>query len=218
MRNLEIKLYPSYNNKRWIQQLMKSMRLLFILLMLGVLSAQAEVFAQGVTVTGTVNDNTGMSMPGVNVTVKGTTIGVVTDVNGNYSINAPNRDAVLVFSFVGYSSQEMTVGDQRIISISLDESTLQIDEVVVVGYGTQRKSDLTGSVVSVKGSDLKQLPTMRTDAALQGRAAGVSVQNTDGAPGGNVTIRVRGSNSISGGNNALVVIDGVQGQIGRAHV
>ena len=207
MRNLKMKQYP--HHKRWIQMIM-NMKLLFILLMVGVLSVQAEVFAQSITVTGTVNDDAGISMPGVNVTVKGTTVGVVTDINGKYSINVPNRDAVLVFSFVGYISQEMVVGDQRTIEVVLNESTLQIDEVVVVGYGTQRRGVQSTAVSTVKGETLKQLPTLRTDAALQGRAAGVMVQNTDGAPGGNVTIRIRGSNSVSGGNNALVVIDGMQ--------
>src|SRR6185312_2551921 len=87
----------------------------------------------------------------------------------------------------------------------------KLDEVVVVGYGHQKKSDLTGAISSIKGSDLTQLSTQRVDQALQGRAAGVMVLNTDGAPGGNTTIRVRGSNSINGGNNALIVIDGLQG-------
>ena len=175
-----------------------------------VVITETTVLKQSTTISGTVNDDAGIPIPGVNVTVKGTLVGVVTDIDGKYSINVPNNDAVLIFSFVGYVTQEIPVGNQRNINVSFVESTLQIDEVVVVGYGTQRRGVQSTAVSTVKGDNLKQLPTLRTDAALQGRAAGVMVQNTDGAPGGNVTIRIRGANSVSGGNNALIVIDGMQ--------
>ena len=169
-----------------------------------------NVYAQQMTITGTVTDKDG-TLPGVNILVKGTALGVVTDNNGKYTITVPNANAVLVFSFIGYTTQEIQVDSQRSIDVVLAEDAATLEEVVVVGYGTQRKSDVTGSVVSVKGTELNTLPNMRPDAALQGRASGVMIQNTDGAPGGNVYIRVRGGNSILGGNNALVVVDGLQG-------
>ncbi|WAC13283.1 SusC/RagA family TonB-linked outer membrane protein [Dyadobacter pollutisoli] len=163
------------------------------------------------TVTGAVTDEKGEGLPGVSVVLKGTQRGTVTGASGAYSISIGSDADVLVFSFVGYLSKEATIGDRKKIDIALAADTKALDEVMVVGYGTQKKSDLTGSVSSVKGSDLTRLPTQRVDQALQGRAAGVMVQNTDGAPGGNATIRVRGGNSITGGNNALVVVDGIQG-------
>ncbi len=162
-------------------------------------------------VTGVVADSYGEPLPGVNITIKGTAIGVTTDLDGQYNIDIPNDRTVLTFSFIGYKPQDVPVGNRAILNVTLNEDVQQMDEVVVVGYGSQRKSDLTGSIVSVKGDDLTQFPTMRPDQALQGRAAGVAIQQTDGAPGGNVMIRIRGGNSISGGNEALVVVDGLQG-------
>ncbi|WP_455637391.1 TonB-dependent receptor [Parabacteroides sp.] len=162
-------------------------------------------------VTGTVSDTFGENLAGVNISIKGTTIGVISDINGKYSIDIPNGKTVLSFSFIGYKSLDIPVENRSIIDITLNEDIQQMDEVVVIGYGSQKKSDLTGSIASVKGSDLTQFPTMRPDQALQGRAAGVAIQQTDGAPGGNVMIRIRGGNSISGGNDALVVVDGLQG-------
>src|SRR4051794_13018258 len=115
-------------------------------------------------------------------------------------------------SSVGFEAREFKAdAGNNSITITLNEDYSQLSEVVVVGYGTQKKSDLTGSISSIKGGDVTQLATQRVDQALQGRAAGVLVLNTDGAPGGNTTIRVRGSNSINGGNNALIVIYGLQG-------
>lgn len=164
-----------------------------------------------ITVSGTVKDENGDELPGVSVLVKGTQRGTVTSTTGRYSVEVESDQDVLVFSFVGYLTQEITVGNRKSIDVSMATDTKALEEVMVVGYGTQKKSDLTGAVSSVKGADLTRLPTQRVDQALQGRAAGVMVQNTDGAPGGNATIRVRGGNSITGGNNALVVVDGIQG-------
>jgi TonB-linked SusC/RagA family outer membrane protein len=163
------------------------------------------------TITGSVRDEKGDGLPGVSVVVKGTQRGTASTANGAFSINVASDADVLVFSFVGYLSQEVAVGNKSKIDVSLTIDNRALEEVMVVGYGTQKKSDLTGSISSVKGADLTRLPTQRVDQALQGRAAGVMVQNTDGAPGGNAIIRVRGGNSITGGNNALVVVDGIQG-------
>jgi TonB-linked SusC/RagA family outer membrane protein len=163
------------------------------------------------TITGSVTDEKGEGLAGVSVVVKGTQRGTASTGNGDFSISVLSDADVLVFSFVGYLSQEVAVGNRSKINVSLITDERALEEVMVVGYGTQKKSDLTGSVSSVKGADLTRLPTQRVDQALQGRAAGVMVQNTDGAPGGNAIIRVRGGNSITGGNNALVVVDGIQG-------
>ena len=166
---------------------------------------------QDVVVNGKVTDrSTGQPLAGVTIQVKGSNGGTSTDNNGNYSIEVPD-DAILVISSVGYDNVEIPVNGKTTINISLQPSTTGLNEVVVVGYGTQKKSDLTGSISSIKGSDLTELPTQRVDQALQGRASGVFVLNTAGAPGSDVTIRIRGMNSINGGNNALVVIDGLQG-------
>ncbi|WP_439581935.1 SusC/RagA family TonB-linked outer membrane protein [Dyadobacter bucti] len=162
-------------------------------------------------ITGSVIDEKGEGLAGVSVLVKGTQRGTASGASGEYTVSVDSDTDVLVFSFVGYLSQEVVVGNRSKINVSLVTDTKALEEVMVVGYGTQKKSDLTGSVSSVKGADLTRLPTQRVDQALQGRAAGVMVQNTDGAPGGNATIRVRGGNSITGGNNALVVVDGIQG-------
>ncbi|GGG51364.1 SusC/RagA family TonB-linked outer membrane protein [Croceivirga lutea] len=158
------------------------------------------------TVTGTVSDVDG-PLPGASVIVKGTTNGVSTDFDGVFSIEA-NSDDVLVVSYIGYTPQEINVGNQTQFTIVLEAGN-QLDEVVIIGYGTQRKSDLTGSVASVSSEDITQVPASRVDQVLQGRAAGVQVTQANGAPGAGTTIRVRGGNSITGSNEPLFVVDGI---------
>ena len=168
------------------------------------------LMAQRQTITGSVTDgSTNIPLPGVNVLVQGTTIGTQSDFDGKFNISARDGD-VLVFSYLGMKTQKYSVGSSSTIQIAMQEDAGLLDEVVVVGYGNQKKSDITGSIVSVKSEDLTILPVQRVDQALQGRAAGVMVRNTDGAPGGETRIRIRGMNSIIGGNEALVVIDGLQ--------
>jgi len=187
---------------------MRKLTILFVLLLIG---GMQVVFAQK-TIRGKVTSiGDGTAIPGAAVAVPGTTVGVVTDVSGNFTLSVPVNAKTLKISFVGMKTKEVQIGSQKEINVELESATTELDELVVVGYGSVKKSDVTGAVSSVKGDEMIQLPTMRVDQALQGRAAGVSVQNTDGQPGGNVTIRVRGGNSILGGNNALVVIDGLQG-------
>jgi len=187
---------------------MRKLTILFVLLLIG---GMQVVFAQK-TIRGKVTSiGDGTAIPGAAVAVPGTTVGVVTDVSGNFTLSVPANAKTLKISFVGMKTKEVQIGSQKEINVVLESATTELDELVVVGYGSVKKSDITGAVSSVKGDEMIQLPTMRVDQALQGRAAGVSVQNTDGQPGGNVTIRVRGGNSILGGNNALVVIDGLQG-------
>jgi len=158
------------------------------------------------TITGTVSAEDG-PLPGASVVVKGTTTGVSTDFDGNYSIEA-GADDTLLFSYIGYAVQEIVVGNQTQINVILEAGN-KLDEVVVIGYGTQRKSDLTGSVSSVKAENIADIPVARVDQALQGRAAGVQVTQTSGAPGAGTSIRVRGGNSITGSNEPLWVIDGI---------
>lgn len=169
----------------------------------------AAVSAQQRPVTGSVKDVSGSGMPGVNVIKKGTTIGTATDANGNFSIEAADDD-VLVISFIGYLTQEIRVGSQSRIEIALTEDISTLQEVVVVGYGTQKKSDLTGAIASVSGENLRGTITASADQALQGRVAGVQVTQNSGQPGGAVSIRIRGTTSLTQSSEPLYVIDGIQ--------
>jgi hypothetical protein len=174
--------------------------------------APTETINQPARVTGIITDaTTNEPLVGVNISIEGTIKGVTSDINGKYAIEVQDDNATLIFSYIGYATQKISVAGKSSINVSLVPNITNLEEVVVVGYGTQRKSDITGSVSSVKGNDLTQSPVMRADQALQGRAAGVMVTNTDGAPGGSTTIRIRGGNSLTGNSNALIVIDGLQG-------
>ncbi|MDE6098389.1 MAG: TonB-dependent receptor plug domain-containing protein, partial [Muribaculaceae bacterium] len=160
-------------------------------------------------VSGTVSDENGDAVIGASVMIAGTKDGVATDLDGNFTLDLPaGKD--LVVSSVGYESRTVNVGNRTHVDIILDEEKSLLDEVVVVGYGTQRKSDITGSVSSVKASELQVAPVASAAEALQGRVAGVVVQNTSGDPSGSTSIRIRGSNSLTYGNDPLVIIDGVQ--------
>ncbi|MDR1897356.1 MAG: TonB-dependent receptor [Prevotellaceae bacterium] len=167
-----------------------------------------QVAAQGgFIVAGTVSDKQGVPLQGVNVTVNGTVIGVVSDADGKYSINVPNVDAVLVFSFTGYLTQEIIVNDQTEINITLPEDVNSLNEIVIVGYGTQKRKELTGAVSTVSKSVLEH-PALSFDGMLGGAVAGVSVAQISGQPGASSSIRIRGGNSVHAGNEPLYVIDG----------
>lgn len=176
-----------------------------------IIKSGINVEQQKKEIYGTVTDNKGLALPGVSVVVKGTTVGTLTDGDGKFRFQVPTDATVLMFSFVGMKTQEVAIAGKTLFKVLMEEETIGLEEIVAVGYGSVKKSDLTGSVSSVRGNDLVQLPSLRTDEALQGRAAGVVVTNNDGAPGGVATVRIRGGNSINGGNNALIVIDGFQG-------
>ncbi|WP_396635217.1 SusC/RagA family TonB-linked outer membrane protein [Maribacter sp. R86514] len=158
------------------------------------------------TVSGNVSDEEG-PLPGASVIVQGTTRGTTTDFDGNFTIEANSEDALKV-SYIGYEPQSVVIGDQTQLNIILKAGN-KLDEVVVIGYGTTKKSDLTGSVASVSSEEITQVPSARVDQVLQGRAAGVQVTQTSGAPGAGTAIRVRGGNSITGSNEPLWVIDGI---------
>lgn len=166
---------------------------------------------QGNAISGKVSDESGDPLPGVTVVVKGTTTGTITNIDGEYSISDVPEGAILQFSFIGMLSQEIEVASRKTIDVTLMTEAIGLDEVVAIGYGTQKKSDLTGSLSSVSSADLNEVPLARIDQGLQGRATGVQVTKTDGSPGGTVKIRIRGANSISGDNSPLVVIDGFLG-------
>lgn len=162
---------------------------------------------QAVDIRGTVTDQQGLPLPGVTIIIEGTSSGTVTNEMGNYEISA-EEGQVLVFSFVGFHSQKHTVSNQSILDITLEEDAKSLDEVVVIGYGAVKRSDLTGSVAQVKSEELNSFPTTNVMQALNGRAAGVQVIQNNGSPGAPVSIRIRGTNSIQGGNDPLYVIDG----------
>ncbi len=163
---------------------------------------------QGVSVTGKVTSgDDGESLPGVNIIEKGTTNGVVTDLDGSYNINL-SPGATLLFSSVGYISEEIVVGNQTVINITLAPDITQLEELVVIGYGTARRSDLTGSVVSVTGDDLRQVPVATVNETLTGRLAGVQVTTTEGSPDAEVRIRVRGGGSLTQDASPLYIVDG----------
>ncbi len=171
-------------------------------------------FAQTKSINGTVIDATGEPLIGVNVSIKGTTVGTITDLDGKYVLQAPNNNAVVVFSFIGYKTEEVVVGTQTVINMTLKEDTQLIDEVVVVGYGVQKKVTVTGAVASVAGEELKASPTTNLSNAMVGRMPGViGWQRSDEPGGGGTTIRIRGTNSL-GSNDPLIVIDGVPGRTG----
>ena len=179
---------------------------IFILAFALLTTTQAQI-----SVTGTVADETNTPIPGANVVVKGTFTGQITDAAGRYSITVPNENTVLVFSFVGYVSQEIMAGTSRIINVTLVEDTQHIEEVVVVGYGTQRKSDVTGSIAVATSEDLLRVPSYSAITGLKGIASGVNVYVNSGMPGGNTRDRVviRGYSSINAQADPLYVVDGV---------
>ncbi|MCA0228924.1 MAG: TonB-dependent receptor [Bacteroidetes bacterium] len=160
-------------------------------------------------VAGIVNDEAGTGLPGVSVVVKGTTRGTTTNADGRFDVEVPNDNATLVFSYLGYVTQEIMVGNQVQLTVALKVDAKSLEEVIVVGYGVQRKSDLTGSVGTVKGEALQERPSASLNQALSGRITGVNVSVNSGRPGGRANIRIRGNTSVSVANNPLYVIDGV---------
>ena len=161
-----------------------------------------------IKVTGTVTDANGEPLPGVTVSLPGTTIGTATDFDGKYTLSVP-EGSTLAFSFIGFESQQVVVGNQTVIDVVLVEDLASLDEVVVVGYGTQRKSDLTGSISSISSQDLQETPAGNFLEQSQGRLAGVDIVRANGSPGAPVQIRIRGNRSINASNEPLYVIDGI---------
>lgn len=191
-------------------------KVLLVLVMLFVVNV---AFSQERTITGTITDETNTPIPGANVIIKGTANGTVSDIQGRFSLKVPSNNTAIVVSFIGYNPQEITVGETSSFDIVLKEKTTELDNVIVIGYGVQKKSDLTGSVASVTSEQLMKTPSTGAVQALQGKAAGVQVFNSSGMPGAAITVRVRGVNSItkrdeySGVGGPIYIIDGIPGDI-----
>ena len=184
---------------------MKNILMLFLALIMSF-----SVMAQQRRVTGVVTDQKdGSAIIGANVLEKGTSNGAVADVKGNFAINVSSTNPTLVIRSIGYKTVEISIGNQTSVRVALEEETSQLDEVVVVGYGTMKKSDLSGASVSVSEDKIKGSIITNLDQVFQGRAAGVTSVITSGAPGSSVSIRVRGQSTINANAEPLYVIDGV---------
>ena len=176
-------------------------------------SVKLKKVSADISVSGKVTDDDGSPLAGVTVKVKGTTLATGTAIDGTYRISVPNESAVLVYSFVGYASKEVVVGGKSTINVQLVSDNKSLTEVVVVGYGTQKRANVTGAVSSVSGKDLAVLPVGGVDQALQGRVAGLTVTN-NGSPGSAPIVQIRGVSSIGYGADPLYIIDGFPGSIG----
>ncbi len=165
-------------------------------------------FAQDLTVTGTVTDDAGLPLPGVNVIVKGTNNGTQSDFDGNYSINT-GQNQVLVFSYVGFVSQSKTVGAQSVINVTMQVDAAELGEVIVLGYSTKGVEEVTGASVQIGGEEIAKTPAVSVDQALQGKVAGLQISQSSGTPGSAQDIRIRGLSSLNSSNEPLYVIDGV---------
>lgn len=172
---------------------------------------------QGKTIKGQILDETGESMIGVSVLVKGTTIGTVTDFDGNYHLKCPSGKNILEISYIGYKTKEITIGNNSLINIKMEPDTQALDEVVVIGYGTVKKRDLTGAVASMKNEDVTVAPTSNVMEALQGKIAGMDIVKSSGQVGEDVSILLRGSRSIYGSNEPLFIIDGIPGSYSQVN-
>lgn len=190
------------------------MRKLLLLLLVCVLQLTfvicyaQNVSSKGIFITGTVVDASGEALPGVSILLENSSTGTITNILGEYSIQVPDTKSVLSFSFLGYTSKSIKVNNQKKIDIVLEESTLNLDEVVVVGYGTQRRADLTGSVSSVGSKQLKDIPVSSAAQAIVGKLPGVQISQSDGSPDAEIKIRVRGGGSITQDNSPLYIVDG----------
>lgn len=173
------------------------------------------MLAQGIRISGRVTSaQDGQALPGVNIVVKGTTTGASTDANGNYTISIPSANATLSLSSIGLKPLEVAVGNRTVVNIQMEEALNELTQVVVTGYNSTQRKDITGSITSISAEKFKDIPVNSLDQALQGQAAGVSVTQSSGTPGGGISVRVRGNTSISAVNRPLYIVDGVQVQTG----
>lgn len=181
-----------------------------LLLLLLLLVSFSQVMAQGINLKGKVTDETGGGLPGVTVLLKGTTNGTATDAEGNFALTVPDATGTLVITFIGYTTQEVPINNRTTLNVSLKPDAKALEEVVVIGYATVARRDVTGSVASVGAQQIKDVPVNSAAEALTGRLAGVQVTAAEGTPGANVQIRVRGGGSITQDNSPLYVVDGIQ--------
>ncbi len=179
------------------------------------LFANLYIADRDIPIRGSVKDETGQPLPGASIKIKGVSGGTMTDANGNFVLSVPSSATILVISFTGYNSKEVTVGNQTAINVQLVANDQSLNEIVVIGYGTARRSDLTGSVGSVKAAELQERPAASLNQALSGRISGVQVNSNSGRPGGRSNVRIRGFSSINSSNNPLYVVDGIQLPVGN---
>lgn len=180
-----------------------------VILMVPLLLFSLWSFAQPITVQGKVKDTEGVAMPGVTVMLKGTTQGTITSMDGDYTLKEIKSDGVLVFSFIGMKTEEVAINGQATINVEMKADVSDLDEVVVIGYGVQRKEAVTGSVASMKGEVLRDVASSNITQALQGRVSGVQMDQTSTKPGAAMQIRIRGNRSLTASNDPLVVLDGI---------
>ncbi|MFD1001355.1 SusC/RagA family TonB-linked outer membrane protein [Ohtaekwangia kribbensis] len=182
----------------------------YFMVTMTMLLSWSDLCAQTFAVKGKIMSETGDPLPGVNVLVKGTSKGSVTDSDGQYALDNVTATDILVISFIGYNTEEIVVGGRTSIDVNLTPDVQTLSEVVVVGYGTQRKVETTGAIASVKAEDIIQTPVTNVAQGLQARMAGVQITQNSSAPGGNISVRVRGTNSINGTSEPLYIVDGIQ--------
>jgi TonB-linked SusC/RagA family outer membrane protein len=190
--------------------LKKAKKISFVMLLLLGLFSNFDLNAQNktTTISGIVKDESGLSIPGVNVVEKGTKNSTSTDIDGKFTLRVSGSKSELTFSFIGFETQTQTVGQKTTLNVILKNAASKLDEVVVIGYGTTKKSDLTGSVASISGADLKKVPMSNVAETLTGRVAGVQVTSSEGSPDSEVKIRVRGGGSVSQDSSPLIIVDG----------
>ena len=181
----------------------------WVLLMFALMLPAFSAYSQNINVKGMVTDaTTGEALIGVNVVIKGTVQGITTDVNGQYILSNCPQNAILTFSYIGYTAVDVEVQGRSVVDIRLESGSSQLEEVVVIGYGTAKKKDITGSVSSVQGKDIARIPVSTVAEALTGKMAGVQVVTTEGSPDADINIRVRGGGSITQDNSPLYIVDG----------
>jgi hypothetical protein len=212
-RNLFNFQFPGRGKIPWVLKLST-----LLALMLFMNPAASGAYFAGITgdnppqlsVSGTIADaSTGEALVGVSIRVKATTIGVISDSEGKYSINLPDPKASLIFSFIGYKTQELTTNGRTRIDVNLEVDVTGLDEVVVVGYGTQKKSDITGTVTSLPKGRLENVPNINVAQAIQGSVPGIMIQQSSAGAAPSEVIMIRGRNSILADNSPLIVVDGI---------
>ncbi len=194
--------------------LLKKVRYLMLLHL--VFFSVSAVLAQGLTVQGKVTDANGAALPGVTVVLKGTSNAAPTSADGTYTITVPNGDGTLVFSYIGFESKEVPIEGRSTVNVQLGADAEALEEVVVVGYGSQLKEEVTGSVQTISTKDIKDIPVSQVTQKLQGKLAGVQINQATGKPGQGMSVRIRGQLSVTGGSDPLYVVDGfpITGGIG----
>jgi TonB-dependent SusC/RagA subfamily outer membrane receptor len=194
---------------KYLMKLCVNLKVLFLFCLLGAVSVLSGFGQQQLVVTGTVTDaSNGSPLPGVNVVVKGTVVGALTGLDGKYTLTVNDPNVVLSFSFIGYITTEVSVGGRTVVNAALTASTTELDEVIVTGYGTQKKSDLTGSVVRVNMDEKATLSNLNVSQAMSGATAGVNVL-AEGLAGSDPDLSIRGRTSLSASDAPLIVVDGI---------